>query len=161
MEAHTAQIRSKLEGDARNFATEFQRALSQHVQQTLAQGVQELASQIDQARENLLSDTQALQRQFGTSLEPLGTAAIEDHKARLENASNAWLLTTVTKLNQQSETLIAELAAATEKKLKDVCSTVINEMGATLRQRLGGLATPFGAPGTQDSPAVNPPREKK
>jgi hypothetical protein len=163
MEAHTAQIRSKLEGDARNFATEFQRALSQHVQQTLAQGVQELASQIDQARENLLSDTQALQRQFGTSLEPLGTAAIEDHKKRLENASNAWLLTTVTKLNQQSETLIAELAAATEKKLKDVCSTVINEMGATLRQRLGGLATPFGAPGTQDSsaPAVNPSREKK
>jgi hypothetical protein len=36
-------------------------------------------------------------------------------------------------------------------------------MGATLRQRLGGLATPFGAPGTQDSPApaVNPSREKK
>ena len=163
MEAHTAQIRSKLEGEVRNFAAEFQRALSQHVQQTLTQGVQELASQIDQARENLLSESQALQRQFGTSLEPLGTAAIEEHKKRLENASNVWLLTTVTKLNQQSESLIAELAAATEKKLQDVCGTVIDEMGSTLRQRLGSLATPFGAPATPATPppAVNPPKEKK
>ncbi len=142
MEAHTTQIRSKLEGDARGFAVEFQRALSQHVQQTLAQGIQELASQIDQARENLLSETQALQRQFGASLEPLGIAAIDEHKKRLENASNAWLLTTVTKLNQESGSLIAELSEATEKKLKAVCSAVIAEMGATLRQRLTGVSAP-------------------
>ena len=30
MEAHTTQVRSKLESDARGFAAEFQRALSQH-----------------------------------------------------------------------------------------------------------------------------------
>jgi hypothetical protein len=153
LEAHTTQIRSKLESDARGFANEFQRALSQHTQQTLAQGIQELASQIDQARESFLIESQGLRRQFGASLEPLGIAAIDDHKKRLENASNAWLLTTVTKLAQQSESLIAELAQATEKKLKDVCSAVISEMGATLRQRLGGLAAPPSA--------VYPPEPKK
>jgi hypothetical protein len=153
LEAHTTQIRSKLESDARGFANDFQRALSQHTQQTLAQGIQELAAQIDQARESFLTESQALQRQYGAAIEPVGVAAMNEHKKRLDNASNAWLLTTVTKLNQQSESLIAELAQATEKKLKDVCSAVISEMGATLRQRLGGLAAPPSA--------FNPPEEKK
>jgi hypothetical protein len=160
MEANGIQIRSKLESDARGFAVEFQQALSQHVQQALAQGVEDLTSQIDQAKEKLLSESQALQRRFGASVEPLGIAAIDEHKKRLDNASNAWLLTVVTKLNQQSESLIAELAEATDKKLKAVCSSVISEMGATLRQRLGGLAAPLTSPSSPPS-TTNPPKEQK
>ncbi len=151
MEANSAQIRAKLEGDARGFAVEFQRALSQHVQQTLAQGIQEMASEIDQARESLQNDYQALQKQFRTSLDPLGVAAIDEHKRRLENASNAWLLTTVTKLTQQSEARVEELAQAAERKLKSVCTAVINEMGATLRQRISGLTAPLNNPGAPPS----------
>jgi len=142
MEASIAQVRTKLEGEARSFAMEFQRALSQHVQQTLAQGMRELASQIDQAKASLLNESQALERQYRMSLQPLANAAMDEHKKRLDNASNSWLLTTVSKLNQQSETLIENLVEATEKKLKAVCSTVISEMGATLRQRLTGIAVP-------------------
>jgi len=149
MEANGAQIRSKLESDARGFAVEFQRALSQHVKQTLAQGVEDLTARIDETKETLQSESQALQRQFRMSLEPVGNAAIDEHKKRLENASNAWLLTTVTKLTQQSEIRIEELAESTERKLKAVCSAVIAEMGATLRQRLGGLVTP-PSPGPED-----------
>jgi hypothetical protein len=159
MEANAAQIRSKLESDARGFAVEFQRALSQHIQQTLAQGIQEMASQIDQARESLQNEYQALVRQFRTSLEPLGNAAIDEHKKRLENASNAWLLTTVTKLTQQSEARIQELSDATERKLKSVCSAVINEMGTTLRQRIGGLTAPLNAPGAPS--ASDPSKDRK
>ena len=149
MEANGAQIRSRLESDARGFAVEFQRALSQHVKQTLAQGVQDLDARIDEAKETLQSEAQALQRQFRMSLDPLGNAAIDEHKKRLENASNAWLLTTVTKLTQQSEARIEELAESTDRKLKAVCSAVIAEMGATLRQRLGGLVSP-PSPGSED-----------
>jgi hypothetical protein len=163
MEAHTSQIRSKLEGDARGFAAEFQRALSQHAQQTLALGKQELGIQIDQAKDALLIDSQSLERQFQSSLNSLGTVAMDEHKERLENASNSWLLTTVTKLNQQSETLITELANTTEKKLKAVCGSVFSEMGETLRQRLAVLAAPFGTPATPApaAPTANPPEEQK
>ena len=72
MEAHTAQIGSKLESDARGFAVEFQRALSQHAQQTLALGKQELGIQIDQAKDALLIESQALERTFQSSLNSLG-----------------------------------------------------------------------------------------
>jgi hypothetical protein len=163
MEAHTTQIRSKLESDARGFAAEFQRALSQHAQQTLALGKQELAIQIDQAKDALLIDSQSLERQFQSSLNSLETVAMDEHKQRLENASNSWLLTTVARLNQQSETLINELSDTTEKKLKAVCGNVFAEMGETLRQRLAVLAAPFGAPATTASPApaANPAEEQK
>ena len=153
MEAHGSQIRSKLESDARGFAVEFQRALSQHAQQTLALGKQELGIQIDQAKDALLIETQTLEHKFQSSLNSLGSDAMDEHKQRLENASNSWLLTTVTKLNQQSESLITELADTTEKKLKAICGTVFSEMGETLRQRLATLAAPFAAPTTPASPA--------
>jgi len=158
MEAHTTQIRSKLESDARGFANEFQRVLSQHAQQTLAQGKLTLSNQVDQAKDALLAETQSLGHQFQASLGSQATAAMNDHKQRLDNASNSWLLTTVTKLNQQSENLITEMADATEKRLKDVCSNVFAEMGESLRQRLAGLAAPLVEPATPASPApgINP-----
>jgi hypothetical protein len=163
MEAHTTQIRSKLEGDARGFAAEFQRALAQHAQQTLALGKQELGIQIDQAKDALLIESQGVERQFQSSLNSMGASAMDEHKQRLENASNSWLLTTVSKLDQQSESLINELADTTEKRLKAVCGSVFSEMGETLRQRLAGFTAPFGAPASPLSPAssVNPSEKPK
>ena len=165
MEAHTTQIRSKLESDARAFAAEFQRALSQHAQQTLALGKQELGIQVDKAKDSLLVESQAQERQFQEALTSRAAFAMDEHKERLENASNSWLLTTVTKLNQQSEGLIAELADTTDKKLKAVCGSVFSEMGETLRQRLAGLAAPFASPAMPTSPTpaprANPSEEKK
>ncbi len=166
METYTGQIRSKLESDARGFAIEFQRALSAHAQQTLALGKEELAIQIDQAKDALLIESQALERQFQASLTSHGTVAMGEHKERLENASNSWLLTTVTKLNQQSTNLIEELADTTDKRLKAVCSNVFSEMGESLHQKLAGLSVLFGtpaptAPTGSPAPAVKPPEEKK
>ena len=152
MEGHTAQIRSKLEADAQTFAGDFQRALSQHGQQTLALGKQELGIQIDQAKDALLMESQAIERQFQSSLNSLATSAMDEHKQRLENASNSWLLTTVTKLNQQSASLIETVAGTTEERLKSVCGNVFSEMGETLRQRLAGLANPVSAPAPPASP---------
>jgi hypothetical protein len=163
MDAHTSQIRANLESDARGFASEFQHALSQHAQQTLALGKQELGLQIDQAKDALLIESQTLERHFQSALTSHGDSAVEEHKQRLENASNAWLLTTVTKLNQQSEQLISEMSDATEKRLKLVCGNVFSEMGETLRQRLAGLTSPFPASGTADAslPASSPAKTEE
>ncbi|HWF13743.1 MAG TPA: hypothetical protein VG272_08420 [Candidatus Acidoferrales bacterium] len=158
MDAHTSQIRINLESDAHGFASEFQNALSQHAEQTLTLGKQELGLQIDQARDALLIESQALERHFQSALTLHGNSAVDEHKQRLENASNAWLLTTVTKLNQQSEHLISEMSDATEKKLKVVCENVFSEMGEILRQRLAGLASPFSSPAKPDaSPSASSP----
>jgi hypothetical protein len=158
MDAHTSQIRANLESNARGFASEFQNALSQHAEQTLALGKQELGVQIDQARDALLIESHSLERHFQSALTLHGNSALDEHKQRLENASNAWLLTTVTKLNQQSDQLISEMSVSTEKKLKVVCENVFSEMGEILRQRLAGLASPFSSPAKPDgAPSASDP----
>lgn len=165
MEAHVTQVRSNLENNARGFALDFQNALSQHAQETLALGKQQLGLQIDQARDALLMETQALERHFQSALTKHGDSAVEEHKQRLENASNTWLLSTVAKLNQQSEQLIAEMSATTEKKLKVVCGTVFSDMGEVLRQRMAGLVAPFAPAATSETakslPAPREPEQQK
>lgn len=163
MQAHTTEVRSKLESDARAFAADFQRALTQHGQQSLSLGKEELAIQLDRAKDALATETESLESKFRASLNSIGASAMDEHRQRLENASNTWLLTTVTKLNQQSSSLIEELANTTEKRLKAVCGDVFAEMGETLRLRMAGLTGVFGAPpaAAPDTPSANTPDEKK
>jgi len=159
-EAHTVQIRSKLESDARMLVGEFQRVLTQQTQQGLSQGKQELASQTDQAKDTLRLEAQSLDRQLRASLQSLSTQALDEYRQRLENASTSWLLTTVAKLNQQSESLIGQLTDSTEKKLRSTCSAVVAEMGETLRQRMAGLFAPAAAqtfPAPPRTPVMPPP----
>ena len=154
LEAQTVQVRAKLDTDARTFASDFQRVLANHTDQTLAHGKQELTNHVDQSKDALRIESQARERQFQESLTSLGAFAMDEHKQRLDNASNSWLLTTVAKLNQQSEALIDDLAHTTETKLRAVCGAIFAEVGETLRQRLAGLAAPPAAP-------TNFPEEKK
>jgi len=165
MEAHTVQVRTKLESDARAFAVEFQRVLSQHTQQSLELGARELASQVGAAKESLRVEADSLDQDLKASVQSLNTKSMEDYKQRLENASNSWLLTTVTKLDQQSHGLIDQLAAATEQRLKTICGAVFTEMGESLRQRLAGLTAPLSSPVNPAPPVYKPtennPEEQK
>jgi hypothetical protein len=162
IEAHTVQVRSKLESDARILAGEFQRTLVQQTQHGLAQGKQELASQVDHAKDSLRIETQTLERQLRSSMQSIGAQTMDEYRQRLENASNSWLLTTVTKLNQQSGALIDQLTKSTETGLRSTCNAVIAEMGETLRQRLVGLLAPTPAQAVPASPrtASKPPEIK-
>lgn len=156
-EAHSVQVRSRLESDARALAGEFQRALSKQTQDSLTQGKQELDSQIDLAKEILRTETQSLNLQLQSSMQSLSAPALDEYKQRLENASNSWLVTTASKLSQQSEGLIDQLAESTENRLRAVCGSIFAEMGETLRQRLSAFSIPAA---TSVSPEPRPAAAK-
>ena len=159
MEAQTIQVRSKLESDTRAFSAEFQRVISQHAQQSLERSATELASQVGLAKESLRVEADSLDQQMRTSAESITAKSMDEYKQRLENASNTWLLTTVSRLNQQSEGLIEQLSATTEKRLKAVCASVFAETGETLRQRLAGVFMPPANPAPSTEPPANKPSE--
>jgi len=163
LEAHTVQVRSKLQSDARALVGEFGRVISQQAQQSLAQAKVDINSQTDLSKDSLRIEAQSLDRQLRTSMQSLGTTGLEDYKQRLENTSNTWLLTTVSRLNKQSEGLIDQLAKSTELRLRSACSSVFADLGETLRQRLAGLAMSSTAqpiststPTPSNSPEINP-----
>jgi len=156
IDTYAAQVRAKLESDARSLAGEFQRVLVQQTRSGLAQGKQELASQLDQAKDSLRTESQALERQLQSSSQSLQMKAMEEYKQRLENASSTWLLTTVTRLNQQSQGLIDQLAASAEKKLRSTCNAVFAEMGETLRIRLTAISGSLAEPTRPAPPPITP-----
>jgi len=69
--------------------------------------------------------------------------SIEQYKARLENASNSWLLASATTLGQHSQTVLDTIAKAAEKRLRETCTEVLSGMGDTLKQRLLGISADF------------------
>ena len=67
--------------------------------------------------------------------------SIEGYKARLENASNSWLLASATTLGQSSQAVMDTLSKSAEKRLREVCAEVLAGMGDTLKERLLGIST--------------------
>jgi len=156
IDTYAAQVRAKLESDARSLAGEFQRVLVQQTRTGLAQGKQELATQLDQAKDSLRTESQTLERQLQSSSQSLQMKAMEEYKQRLENASSTWLLTTVTRLNQQSQGLIDQLAVSAEKKLRATCNAVFAEIGETLRLRLTAISGTLAEPTRPAPPPITP-----
>ncbi|HTG29597.1 MAG TPA: hypothetical protein VK818_15370, partial [Methylomirabilota bacterium] len=66
--------------------------------------------------------------------------ATEQHRTRLENVSNQWMLATVTALDHQSRAIVADISANAEEKLRETCTQVFENIGETLQERLQQIA---------------------
>jgi len=136
METHIAQVRSKIDTDARQFLLDLNKGLTQQIQNGVQQARQELEAQLAPVKESWRAERQAQQRQLTEALARLANESVDIYKNRLENVSNNWLLGTAAKLNQQSQELMATLARSVEDQLRETCSQVFASVGETLRQRL-------------------------
>jgi hypothetical protein len=78
---------------------------------------------------------------------------IEAYKQRLENAANSWLLTTASKLNQQSGQQLEVLNRNAEARLNETCKQVFARMGEMLHRQMADLmpAPPAPAAPAKDS----------
>jgi hypothetical protein len=70
----------------------------------------------------------------------IGEQAAEQHRTRLENVSNQWMLATVTSLDHQSREVVANISASAEEKLRETCTQVFEGIGETLQERLHQIA---------------------
>lgn len=154
IEAHAVQVRARMGTETRQFIADFQTNLSQKAQESLRATGKELEDQAAALRESSRAESMELEKQFSNLLSQASDAAIETYKGRMENASNAWLLTSAAKLNQGGEEQIESLARAAETKLRAVFSQVFASVGDSLRDRLLGIAAP--APAVSNSNSENP-----
>ena len=80
------------------------------------------------------------------ALVKLSDEGAEQHRARLENISNSWMVATVATLDHQSKEVIAKIAATAEERLREATSEVFARFGESLRERLQQIATGFEKP---------------
>lgn len=138
-EAQAADARSRSEAERDRLSVEFRAALKQQSQDELGNARRDLAAQLGSAREELRAESQIQQEKLAEYAAAFNEQAIEDYKRRLESASNSWLLTTASKLSQQSEQHLQAVARSAEQRLRDACNDVFSGVGESLRRRLVDL----------------------
>ena len=57
--------------------------------------------------------------------------ATEQHRTRLENVSNQWMLATVSSLDHQAREAVASISATAEKNLHETCTRAFECIGET------------------------------
>ena len=124
---------------ARRQATSLQE-FDRRIEERITAGVQQAHTHLE-ARLAPLMDSwqekqQAAQRESLAQFEKASDETISQFRARLENASNSWLLASATTLGQRSQAVIETLGLAAEKRLREICANVMSSVGETLRDRL-------------------------
>ena len=158
LDAQAAETQSNLVEAARQTAANFRVEIEEQSDASVAAASQKIETQAAALAESWRAARSAeLQHdvhQVEADLARMGNQAVEDYKQRLENTSNTWVLTSVTKLNQHSQNLIEQLAAASEDRIRAACSGVFAQIGENLRQRVLRAPEPDAQP--QHDPAPEP-----
>jgi len=136
LDAHRADAQSKLDSAARETTAQFRADVERQSDQSLAAAKIGLEGHAATLTETWRAARAAEVQQVELNLTRLGNQAVEDYKQRLENASDTWVLASVTKLNQHSQNLIEQLATASEDRIRAACSGIFAEIGESLRQRI-------------------------
>ncbi len=135
-EDQVAQTQAKIEAVSAHFSADFGASISQQAQQMLASARQQLTAYVDSARNTLRMESDARERHLLDELSSVSDQGVEAYKERLESTSNSWLLTTVSRLNQNSEQHLETLSRAAESRLNDICKQVFAGVGEALRRQM-------------------------
>ena len=137
--------RSDMEYDREGALSEFQKNLDEKMLSGIEQARDNLQIQLMSLIESFEAKRQAEQAEWMEQIKKSADESIESYKARLENASNSWLLASATTLGQSSQAVMDTLSRSAEKRLREVCAEVLAGMGDTLKERLLGISSGFSA----------------
>ena len=141
LDAARAELAQKVTAEQEIFLREFHGKLGGVVDSRVANAASELQAGMSPLLDAWNSTVEAHRKEMGALYEQLSRLAAEQHRTRLENVSNQWMLATVASLDHQSREAIASIAAKAEEKLRESCSQVFANVGETLRERLQQVAS--------------------
>jgi hypothetical protein len=116
--------------------TEFEKALSLAREREFAQVSRQFAAAEQIVVGQLENSCQARQEKMSQAIAASSDQAAAEFRRRLENTSNAWMLTTVSRLDQQSGQIIQSVASEAEGRVIESCARIFAEFGQNLRERL-------------------------
>ena len=141
LDAARAELAQKLTAEQETFLREFHAKLGSVVNSRVANAAGELQAGMSPLLDAWNSTVESHRKEMGALYEQLSRQAAEQHRTRLENVSNQWMLATVASLDHQSREAIASIAAKAEETLRESCSQVFANVGETLRERLQQVAS--------------------
>ena len=153
------RARSDMDSNRENHLAVFQKSLEDRMLQAVEQAQIHLQSQIGPVVEALEASRLRQHQEWMERLKKSTDESIEQYKARLENASNSWLLASATTLGQHSQAVLDTLAKAAEKRMRESVAGVLAGMGDTLKDRLMGISSGIAAEGEDEDDDPRPAKK--
>ena len=130
--------------------TEFLRRFQEALDKALESGVKDANEKVEASFSPLIDSWKLMTDRHQSDLRnvyaKISEQATEQHRTRLENVSNQWMLATVTALDHQSREIVADISANAEEKLRETCTQVFENIGETLQERLQQIARNLTVP---------------
>src|SRR5690242_18898620 len=127
LESSYQHVTRRLTGEQEEFLRRFQGQMSSALELGISEVHQKVKDGLTPLLESWKTMTVSYQEEMRGAFERMGNQAAEHHRARLENASNSWLVATVAMLNNQSQDIVSSIAKSAEEKLRLTCAEVRSE----------------------------------
>jgi hypothetical protein len=144
------QFFQNLEAGAGESMDRFHAQMAAQVQTSVAEGRSALAAEFSSALAGYRADRDAHDKEWAESLHRKSEETAEKYQDRLEIAGDAWVASSVRRLNEHGQTAIELLMRSADQSLRDSCSRLFEGLSEMLRDRSLNSSGPVGftpAPG--------------
>ena len=154
LEAARMEVAQQTTAEQEAFLLRFRSSMAGALEAGVAETQKKVSEGFGPLLDSWKNMTVAHQQEMRGIYHQMGEQAAEEHKSRLENVSNHWMLATVASLDHQSREMISGIAATAEEKLRAACAHVFEGVGDSLRERLREMAQSV-------TPPTEPPARAK
>ena len=154
LDAARAELSQKVTVEQEAFLRQFQAGMSSAVERGVADANARVKAGLSPLLDSWKSTVDAHAAEMRSIYAQISNQSAEQHRGRLENVSNQWMLATVASLDHQSREAVNVIAAKAAETLRETCAQVFAGVGETLRERLQQIAVGLAAP----EPPVSDPQ---
>ncbi len=133
-EHFTAGAMRNLEDGASASVNRFHAQMASHVDASVGEGRNALASEFASMVQGFRADREAYKSEWAAGLDQLSAEAAAKHQERLQATSDAWVVSSMRRLNENGQSAVESLIHSADKSLRDSCSKVFEELAQMLRQ---------------------------
>ena len=134
LEESKQQFRAHVDAQANETLDRFREHLAAGVHQTTQELQGTLQSQVSDTLDLFRKHRESLQEELRLSFDRLSSESIGMHAARLETASDSWMLRSVRQLNEHGRSVMDSLAKSSELAVRNSFQMIFEGMARTLRE---------------------------
>jgi hypothetical protein len=137
LEQSAREILGNLSLSAEASLDAFRKQMAAQVEMSAADGRNAFAAELGSMLDRFAGERAARHQEWTQGLERLSDEATEKHQDRLQTACDAWIVSSVRRLNEHGQNVIESLMRSTDQALRDSCSKVFEGLAEMMRGRTG------------------------
>ena len=140
LESSAQQVLANFSISADTSLDNFRSRLSSEAEGGIAHSRAALDAELVAMVDRFAAEGQARQQEWAAGLDQVSLTATAKHEDRLQTAADAWLVSSVRRLNEHGQSTIESLMRVTDQALRDSCSKVFENLAEMMRSRNANMA---------------------